>query len=55
MAKTPTGKYQDSVVDEIQNVIRNIERFRNYPIRELVRHSAGLGTDLRKQRLEFLT
>ena len=52
MAKTPTRKYQDSVADEIQDVIRNIERFRNYPIRELVRHSAGFGTDLRKQRLE---
>ena len=45
-------KFQDSVADEIQDVIRNIESLKNYPIRELVRHSAKFGTDLRKNRLE---
>ena len=38
MAKNTTRKYQDSVTDEIQNVIRNVQSFKNYPIRELVRY-----------------
>ncbi|ELS02934.1 CRISPR type III-A/MTUBE-associated protein Csm2 [Xenococcus sp. PCC 7305] len=50
--RSSTGKYQDSVADEIQDVIRNLEKFKNYPIRELVRHSAKFGTYLRTQRLE---
>ena len=45
-------KFQDSVADEIQDAIGNIESLKRYPIRELVRHSAKFGTDLRKQRLE---
>lgn len=43
---------RDSVEDDIQKVIRNLESFRTYPIRDLVKDSAKLGTYLRSQRLE---
>lgn len=43
---------RDSVEDDIQKVIRNLESFRTYPIRDLVKDSAKFGTYLRSQRLE---